>query len=177
MYVLKYGNLDSQSALGKGNTSGSNYDKPTGETNGKGIDFGNTSDTTKVRFQWVEDFFGTKSQWCDGVRSGSNKIWTTTNNFNNNNTGYYSYGGFSVNKNFRIKRVIGDSEIGFIPRSDGGSSSTYYCDYGSLMPDYDRIAYIGGYAGVGADAGAFFFRVDYTMSGSNSNIGARLMFL
>lgn len=56
MFVLKYGNLDSQTALGKGNTSGGNYDKATGETNGKGVDFGSTDDKTKVRFQWIEDF-------------------------------------------------------------------------------------------------------------------------
>lgn len=177
MYVLKYGNLDSQSALGKGNTSGSNYDKATGETNGKGIDFGSTDDKTKVRFQWIEDFFGTKSQWCDGVKFNSNKIWINNDNFNDTNTGYKSYEGYYVYDQNRIKSVIGDSERGFIPKSDKGSSSTYYCDYGLIRPAYDKVAFVGGSAGVGAGAGAFYFDASYSASESSSSIGARLMFL
>ena len=177
MYVLKYGNLDSQTALGKGNTSGSNYNKTTGETNGKGIDFGNTDDKTKVRFQWIEDFFGTKRQWCDGVKSNNNKIWINTDNFNDTNTGYKSYEGYYVYDQNRTKSVIGDSERGFIPKSDGGSSSTYYCDYGLIRPAYDRVALVGGDAGDGTHAGAFYFNADSGASNSNSYIGARLMFL
>ena len=177
MYVLKYGNLDSQTALGKGNTSGSNYNKATGETNDKGIDFGNTDDKTKVRFQWIEDFFGTKRQWCDGVKSNNNKIWINTDNFNDTNTGYKSYKGYYVYDQNKTKSVIGDSERGFIPKSDGGSSSIYYCDYGLIRPAYDRVANVGGNAGIGAGAGAFYFFAEDSASDSYSYVGARLMFL
>ena len=176
MYVLKYGNLDSQTALGKGNTSGS-YSASTGETNGKGVDFGSTDDKTKVRFQWVEDFFGTKRQWCDGVKSNNNKIWINNDKFNDTNNGYKSYEGYYVYDQNRTKSVIGDSERGFIPKQDGGSSSTYYCDYGLIRPAYDRVAHVGGGAGNGADAGAFYFFAADDASFSYSSIGARLMFL
>ena len=177
MYVLKYGNLDSQTALGKGNTSGSDYDKATGETNGKGVDFGSTSNTTKVRFQWVEDFFGTKYQWCDGVNTNDNKIWINNDNFNNTGNGYKSYEGYDVYEQNRIKSVIGDSERGFIPKSDNGSSSTYYCDYGLIEPAYNKITRVGGSAAFGAGAGAFYFSAIGSASFSDSSIGARLMFL
>lgn len=177
MYVLKYGNLDSQTALGKGNTSGSNYDKATGETNGKGIDFGTTSDTAKVRFQWIEDFFGTKQQWCDGVKTNNGKIWIALDKFNSTNDYHTPYEGFYVFNQNGVKSVIGDSERGFIPKSDNGSYSTYYCDDGIVRTAYDRVVTVGGPADYDARAGAFFFSAAYDASYLRSYIGARLMFL
>lgn len=179
MYVLKYGNLDSQTALGKGNTSGENYDKATGETNGKGIDFGSTSDTTKVRFQWVEDFYGTKRQWCDGWKSGeSSNALTSTDNFSNDAKGYSSYDiGFSGNLYQYVKRVQGTSELGFLLKENNGSKSTYYCDYQDVYGSQQKFPSVGGSASYGTYAGAFYFDAYNSASDSDSGIGARLMFL
>ena len=179
MYVLKYGNLDSQTALGKGNTSGNNYDKATGETNGKGIDFGSIDDKTKVRFQWVEDFFGTKYQWCDGWKSGgSSNALTATDNFGNDAKGYSSYNiGFSGNTYGKVSKVQGTSELGFLIKASDGSETTYYYNHQDVYGDRHLLAYVGGSAGRGADAGAFCFNAAIGASDSGSYIGARLMFL
>lgn len=180
MYVLKYGNLNSQTALGKGNTSGGNYDKATGETNGKGIDFGSTDDKTKVRFQWVEDFFGTKSQWCDGWESGGNSnALTSTDNFNGDATNYSSYDiGFSKNVYRFVKKVQGTSELGFLTKLGDGSESTYYCDSQDVYGNSKRMTDVGGSAdGTGPTAGAFYFRAYSFASYSYPEVGARLMFL
>lgn len=176
MYVLKYGNLDSQTALGKGNTSGSNYDKATGETNGKGIDFGTTSDTTKVRFQWVEDFFGTMTQWCDGFKTESGKMWTGTDKFSNEKTNYQAYDAFNET-GYYAKKIIGSTEQGFVIKERGGSSSTYYNDYQYMNPSSNYFACVGGDASSGAVAGAFFFGGSFEASVASSSIDARLMFL
>lgn len=175
MYVLKYGNLDSQTALGRGNTSGSNYDKATGETNGKGIDFGTTSTVTKVRFQWVEDFFGTKGVWCDGWNTRSGKMWIGTDKFNDSNDGYKSYEATKVGWEF-MKKVQGDSERGFLTKSGSGSDSTYFCDKQDQDPNSVQAACVGGGAGYGSGAGAFYFSCS-GFSYSVSIFGARLMFL
>ena len=175
MYVLKYGNLDSQTALGKGNTSGSDYNKATGETNGKGIDFGSTDDKTKVRFQWVEDFYGTKYQWCDGFKTESGKMWIGTDKFSNNKTIYRSYEAYS--ETGYPKKIIGNTEQGFVIKERGGSSSTYYSDYQYINPSGSLFTRVGGRAGGGAVAGAFCFSANYSASYSSSSIGARLMFL
>lgn len=175
MYVLKYGSLDSQTALGKGNTHGSNFDKATGETNGKGIDFGTTSDTTKVRFQWVEDFFGTKGVWCDGWNTGNGKMWIGTDKFNNSNDGYKAYEATEVSFGF-TKKVYGDSERGFLTKVGLGSNSTYFCDKQDQDPSRVKIAYVGGRALDGSTAGAFGFCC-YGLYAAYSYFGARLMFL
>ena len=179
MYVLKYGNLDSQTALGKGNTSGNNYNKATGETNGKGIDFGTTDNKTKVRFQWIEDFFGTKNQWLDGFKTENGKMWTATDKFSSDKTNYQGFEVFNQGGNY-TKEVIGNTEQGFIIKQKGGSSSTYYCDYQYMIPSNKYYAIVAGSAGGGnngADAGAFYIYASYFASASYLYIGARLMFL
>lgn len=176
MYVLKYGNLDSQTALGKGNTSGNDYYKATGETNGKGIDFGNADDKTKVRFQWIEDFFGTNNQWLDGFKTESEKMWTGTDKFSNDKTNYQGYEAYRRAWLFP-KSVIGNTEQGFIVKNGGGSTSTHYGDYQYVNPSNNYFAYVGGNAASGANAGAFCIGANYSASYGDSNFGARLMFL
>ena len=176
MYVLKYGNLDSQSALGKSNTSGSNYDKATGETNGKGIDFGTTSNITKVRFQFIEDFFGAKEQWCDGFKTEGGKMWTGTDKFSNERTNYQGYEAGS-NLGYYPNKIIGNTEQGFIIKSRNGSISTYYCDFQDLRVENNQFATVGGVHSTQYDAGAFSFSAYYFTKSVNEKIGARLMFL
>ena len=175
LYVLKYGNLDSQTALGKGNTSANKYNKATGETNGKGIDFGTTDNTTKVRFQWIEDFFGTKGVWCDGWNTRGGKMWIGIDKFNNSNNGYKSYEATKVGWGF-MKKIHGDSERGFLTKMGSASATTYFCDKQDQDPNRSQIAFVGGHASFNSTAGAFCFRC-FGFSFSSSAIGARLMFL
>lgn len=175
MYVLKYGDLNSQRALGKGNTSGSNT-AITGETNGKGIDFGTTSNTTKVRFQWIEDFFGTLSVFCDGIKTSGGKILISTDNFNDDGTGYEKYDGF-VCKNVYPKKVIGNSELGFIIKEAGGSTSTHYCDYQYINPNENRVGPVGARSTHNYDGGVFYMSIDAPLDLHSMFISARLMYL
>lgn len=174
MYVLKYGNLDSQTALGEGNVLGS-IKASTGETNGKGIDFGNGDNKTKVRFQWIEDFFGTKSVYCDGCNTAGGKIWTGTDKFNNSNNGYKSYETTELSWEF-IRKIHGDPERGFLGKMGSGSNSTYFCDKQTQEPNSSKITYVGGGAGYNKGAGVFCFDCS-SFSSSSSTITARLMFL
>lgn len=182
MYVLKYGNLDSQNALGKGNTFGSNYDKTTGETNGKGIDFGTTNSTTKVRFQWIEDFFGTKYQWLDGFKLNStSEAFVSNSDFSNSPATYNTIDVSTYPKSSgnHPKKTIGTSEGGFLGKEGGGSSSTHYPDYNYMTsnPSIDSFAYVGGGAVNDADAGVFYFYANSSESYKSSYVSARLMFL
>lgn len=177
MYVLKYGNLDSQTAIGKGLTGGS-YTK-TGTTNGKGIDFGSTDATLQMRFQYLEDFYGNKYQWIDGVQSGgSSNMMTTTDNFNDERKDYKSYSiGFSGNIYQYPKKVQGTSELGFVMKENGASQTTYFCDYQDVYGNSIKLPSFGGDCSRGANSGAFFFRCYYSASHSYSGVGSRLMFL
>ena len=178
MYVLKYGNLDSQTALGQGYT-GASAVTSTGKTNGKGIDYGSTNAQTQMRFQYIEDMWGNLYQWCDGVKSGGNSnMMTGTTGFNDNASGYNSYNlGFSNNTYGWTKTVQGTSELGFIIKTAGASQTTYYSDYQDVYGNSAYVPFVGGYWGYGADAGAFCFDCGYVPANAYSGIGARLMFL
>ena len=188
MYVLKYGNLDSQSALGKGNTGDDllyknrkSYTQATGETNGKSIDFGTPSDNTKVRFQWIEDVFGTMSQHCDGWKSGgSSNVLTSTDNFNNEAKNYSSYNISFVNSGKSIefaKKIEGTSELGFLMKVSGASETTYFCDRQELLERYQRFANVGSSSNGNAMSGIFAFSGRCMEDLTSLNVGARLMFL
>lgn len=175
MYVLKYGNLDSQTALGKGLTGGDNF-LNTGGTNGKGIDFGTPNGTDQMKFQYLEDVWGNKFQWCDGCGTASGKFWIGTDKFNNNRDGYQDYAVETLNWEC-VKKVFGDSERGFLGKEGGASETTYYSDYASVSLIGAAFSIVGGgWSDVGR-AGLFFFSCNSGTPPASSNIGARLMFL
>lgn len=177
MYVLKYGNLDSQTAIGKGLTGGSSTN--TGTTNGKGIDFGSTNATLQMRFQYLEDFYGNKCQWIDGVQSGgSSNMMTTTDNFNDERNDYKSYPlGFDGNTYNYTKKVQGTSELGFVIKESGASQTTYFCDYQNVYGNNIRVLFFGGNNSNNTNTGAFCLYCTYSTSNSSAIVGSRLMFL
>ena len=177
MYVLKYGNLDSQTAIGKGSTGGDKYTfNLTGATNGKGADNGTTNDTQQMRFQFIEDFYGNRFWAVDGIATDSNHtIFTATDNFNNNRDSYKNTGVIVPKIGGYIGKVYGTSELGFIAKSCNGSATTYYSDYSVVGANC--FLFFGGFNGVNADAGAFYERISFPASYSLWSLAARLMFL
>lgn len=146
MYVLKYGNLDSQTAIGKGLTGGGqNTTNTTGATNGQGIDYGTTSDTQQMRFQFIEDFYGNRLWAIDGVATDSNcVIYTAKDNFNNSRDGYMNTGVTGQNNGGYASKVYGTTELGFLSKEFTGSSTTFYSDYVHTRANYFLL--FGGFA-------------------------------
>lgn len=177
MYILKYKNLNSQAALGKGYTGGS-AKQSTGATNTKGMDYGSTSSSTeRVKLFGIEDFWGNIWEWVDGMFCNSSRhILTGTDSFNNSANGYTDQGQAATGDlSGYLSKIQGTSGMGFLPKVCGGSSSTYYSDYASLYAGY--FAGFGGGWNDGDYAGAFCVSVYCSASDSYSNLGARLMYL
>ena len=179
MYVLKYGNLDSQTALGKGLTGGSEV-KNTGYTNGKGVNYGTNSSVEQMRFQYVEDMWGNKTQWLDGIMTGENgTMKTNTEGFNNTANNYKSH-SLGTNEDIRgyTSSIQGSNELGFVPKTTNGSKSTYYSDCGYVAASSaTHVACAGGYYAYASIAGAFYVRFIEGVDDTSGVIGARLMFL
>ena len=178
MYILKYGSLDSQTALGRGLTglSGSESNcKNTGGTIGKGVDFGSTDGGLQMRFQYLEDLWGNKYQWMDGFGTKGGSLWIGNDNFNNDKSGYKQY-SMSSYSGYQQK-AVGSSEQGFVASSASGSETTYYCDYSYYNPGSDYFALVGGNVGSGGLAGVFCCYCNYSSSEAYWYLGARLMFI
>ncbi len=179
MYLLKYKNLDSQTALGYGYVNDNSSLISTGGTNAKGMDYGETTGKLQMKLFGLEDFWGNAYEYIDGIFSDSSRnILTATENFNDTGSGYTNQGasGFSKNTGGWVSKVQGTSEKGFVLKEHYGSQTTYYSDDAYV---YDsRVAYFGGDWSSGTNAGAFALRVNCSTLGSGSrDLSTRLMYL
>jgi len=177
LYLIRYKNLDSQTALGRGYVDGNSAATNTGGTNAKGMFFGETTGKQQMKFLGIEDFWGNLRWWIDGLYSDDNRnIKTAFQNFNDTGSGYTDRGqGATSNIGNYMSKPQGTSQTGFIAKEVSGSASTYFCDYASL--NASRLPYFGGGWNSGSHAGAFSLRVDYSASSSYSYLGGRLMYL
>ena len=176
LFLIRYKNRNSQTALGRGYVDASSKVN-TGATNSNGMYYGSTSGTAHVKFAGIEDFWGNLFYFIDGIYSdGSRNILTAFDNFNDTGSGYTSRGqGATSNIGNYMSKPQGTTETGFIAKEVSGSSSTYFCDYAVLGAS--RLAAFGGYWYDGGYAGAFQLDVNLSASGSGSSYGGRLMYL
>mgnify|MGYP000997832500 CR=1 FL=1 len=177
MYLLKYKNLDSQTAVGRGYVDGNTAAIATGGTDKKGMDFGETTGKLQMKLFGLEDFWGNISEWIDGLFSNSTRnILTATENFNDTGANYVDNGqGATANISGYMSKIQGSSETGFITKKASGSETTYFCDYASLA--VSCLPIFGGSCSHGSALGAFCLGVDNSASSSSATLGGRLMYL
>lgn len=175
LYLIAYKNLDSQTALGRGNTNSSK--KNTGGTNTRGLYYGSTSATEQVCFLGIEDFYGNLYTWVDGMYYNGNIMVTPDNkSFNDSASGYKNVGSTpNLSTYGYVKSVVKTAEGLFFPSDLSGSTSTYYSDYGNVYSGYFSLH--GGSYGSDATAGAFYLHVYYSPSHSYSSLGGRLVYM
>ena len=182
MYLIVFKNLNSQSALGKGYTSGSAV-TTTGQTNSTGFCSNSGSATDgkhQVKCLGIEDFWGNAYQWCDGIYSdGSRQILTDFKSFNDTGSGYQfkEASGFSSNTGGYFTKAAGSNTRGFLPfnsSSVSGSTTTYFCD--SAFVRASSLAYVGGGYSNGDGAGAFRCDVGHSATFTYDGLSARLVF-
>ncbi|MEF9992680.1 MAG: hypothetical protein RR765_11330 [Peptostreptococcaceae bacterium] len=177
LYLIMYKNLDSQTALGRGVTNPSSI-MATGGTYNKGMIFGEATGGLQMKFLGVEDFWGNLYQWVDGYFFNSNRKMLISDNsvFNDTGVSYVDCGqGNTSNVSGSIKKIHGGTKTGFAIKESGGSTSTYYSDYGYLYAN--RLPISGGNQSDYLFSGAFQFMVDSSASNSYSSISSRLVYL
>ena len=202
LYLIKYGSLNSQTALGQGITSvtddsESNLAYVTGynaaaddgvisgtmdgntSTLAKGMCYGGTN-VQHMRLFGLEDFWGNIWTWIDGLTTDdSRNIITSWNSYSNEGitaTSNTLSSGLSANGSGYIRKVAGTSAAGFMPIlfGNGATSSKYWADSGALWASY--VLRFGGYWLDGASAGAFRQNAYDTASTRNRTIGGRLSY-
>lgn len=177
LYLIRFKNLDSQTALGRGYVDGNSASIATGGTNAKGMNFGETGGKLQMKFLGIEDFWGNLRWWIDGFFSNASRnMLTAYKDFNDTGSGYVNNGqGATANIGNYMSKPQGTSQTGFIAKEVSGSATTYFCDSASL--NASCLPYFGGYWNYASYAGAFYLYVNYSASYSNALIGGRLMYL
>ena len=176
LFLIKYKNRNSQTALGRGYVDAS-AKANTGATNANGMYYGSTSGTVHVKFAGIEDFWGNLFWFIDGIFSdASRNILTAFDSFNDTGSGYTSRGqGATSDIGNYMSKPQGTSETGFVAKEVNGSATTYFTDDADL--NASRLPYFGGNWNNGDNAGVFRLDVSYTASYANSYFGGRLMYL
>lgn len=174
LFVIFFKSTDSQTALGRGYVDGNSGYASTGNANNKGMFFGETTGKQQMKFLGMEDYWGNKFWWIDGlVTDASYNLLIGKRSFNDNGSGYTSHSsGISTNTGGYINSIQGGNDKGFIIKSGSGSETTYYADYGALYSS--RVAYFGGYQSYGSDAGFANLRLNSSASSATAYVGARL---
>ena len=191
LYLIKYGDRNGQTAVGKGvvNASASyvsgyntvNVADISAATNTltSGMTFGTTANgTTHMRLFGIEDFWGCIWEWVDGLTTDSSRnIITSWNSFSNEGiaaTTISTASGLTANANGWNKNVAGNTAAGFMPIEFGGSSSTYWAGNGALYASC--VLRFGGRWTAGDQAGPFILHASLAASFASADFGARLSY-
>lgn len=199
LYLIKYGNLNGQNTLGKGisersdTVDAANYGPIiTGGTTtfeaGKKMYYGNTSNGGSssdyeqakyghIKFAGIEDFWGNIWEWIDGLITDSQ--WNIITNWDydkkENNEDFTFTSNLTQNSGGFVTDVSGTTETGFMNIKYGGSSTTFFSDYGWLCAGC--VLQFGGRWSDGSSCGPFYLNASGGPGGASVYIGARLMFL
>lgn len=180
LYIVEFADWDSQSKIAYGHASGTSSANTSGGTDmmvyHTGTAGSNIKDTyASCQYRWIENLWGNVRQWVDGFNANGTTAYYCTDPSkyaDDTATGYTNIG--TLPSSGYIKDLIVTDNGLLIPKTTGGSETTYIPDY--MWPSSGwRVLDVGGYWASGTDAGLLFFNASYDSSGSGSYISARLM--
>ena len=144
------------------------------------------------RYRGVENPFGHIWQWTDGINvrispnadkggDGLSKVFVCSDpaKFNDSNYEGYSHVGNEARTDGYVKEVIFGEGGEIMPKTVGGGSTTYFCDYHyTNIPTTEALRGVlfGGLANNGSGAGFACAASTYAPSSTNTNFGSRLCF-
>lgn len=178
LYIVLFKSTDSQTALGYGYVGGS-ASQTTGVDNTLVNEYGMygnvSTQTSRMSFFWIEDFWGNMYQFIGGVQSNASYNLLVSDRSAITPTGWTEVTtGISTSIGGYINSVVGSQKGGFCSKSRAGSATTYWCDYGSLET-YFFPRFGGGWSG-GTYDGLFSLLVNYSAVDALADFGSRLSY-
>lgn len=182
LFYFEFGTLDGQTAIGKGWTE-MTVSNATGTTNSLGDRSGYVGDVNgkaSIRWRGIEDYWGNVWEFVNGFM-----ITDLGYHYTNDTTKFLNIGAMETYaKDLSVKipngyitdmEKISQKEWLMIPKTTGGSTSTYYCDhFWSHDPTEQNIALAGGSWDAGAYCGPACWICSDVASSAYSTFGARL---
>ena len=149
-----------------------------GQTKAKGCFFGESAGQNCVRTLWIEDLWGRAYQRCQGLinDNGTFKVklfgpYPTPSDASSAYADYINTGLTTPAEGYVM--TANCSEWGFLPKTVGGSATTFFCDYFYKNDGGCRFALLGGYWSDGSSCGRYV-ALSASASTSDVNIGSRL---
>lgn len=179
LYIVEFANWNCQSKIGQGYTNSDNSSAiSSGGTDSMTYHTGRASGTdgkTAVQYRWIENLWGNVYQWVDGFNANGTTAYYCTDPSkyaDDTATGYTKIGTLPASGWIKDLTVTDNGLL--IPKTSGGSETTYIPDYAVSSSGW-HVLCVGGYWGSGSDAGLLFFSANDASSDSYSSISARLL--
>lgn len=129
------------------------------------------------RYRGIENLYGGLWDWVDGINVNDNVPYVTNNSAvwaDDTSTGYTDLSVTLLASNDYQRGLVYSSRA-MLPSEGGGSESTYISDYYYQNSGW-RVAFVGGAADYGGNAGLWFWRLAYASDGLSAAVGGRLAF-
>lgn len=178
LYLIEFADWDSQSKVSRGYVDDNSSVTYSGGTDGMVYHTGRAGSydgKNVIQYRWIENLWGNVSQWVDGFNANGTTAYYCTDPSkyaDDTATGYTKIGTLPASGYIKDLTVTDNGLL--IPKTTGGSETTYIPDYMWSSSGW-RVLFVGGYWGNGSSAGLLCFSAGYTSSGSDSGISARLL--
>lgn len=178
LYVVEFADWNCQTKIGRGIVDSNTGSLTSGATDimtyhtGRGP---GTDGMTGVQYRWIENLWGNVSQWVDGFNANGTTAYYCTDPSkyaDDTLTGYTKIGTMSQGW---IKDLTVTDDGLLIPKTAGGSATTYVPDHGTAASSGWHVPHSGGYYNGGNNPGLLYFVCNLESSASVSYISARLM--
>lgn len=178
LYLVEFADWNCQNKIGRGYVDGNSSALSSGGTDSMTFHTGfasGTSGKTAVQYRWIENLWGNVCQWVDGFNANGTTAYYCTDPSkyaDDTTTGYTKIGTLPASGEIKDLTVTDNGLL--IPKTTGGSNSTYIPDYAYSSSGW-RVLCVGGAWGIGSLAGLLYFDAGVASSNSDSSLSARLM--
>ena len=178
LYVVEFADWNCQIKIGRGAV----------DDTGTVINSGNTCDMTyhtgraggidgytAVQYRWIENLWGNVDQWVDGFNANGATVYYCTDPSkyaDDTSAGYTKIGTLPAAGCIRDLTVTENGLL--IPKTTGGSNSTYIPDYMGPSTGW-CVLFVGGSISAGSNAGLLYLYPGCSSTTSNSSTSARLL--
>ena len=179
LYIVEFADWNCQNKIGSGRVSSSaasvsgrtdTMTYHTGRTNIDGVE-----NQCNVQYRGIENLWGNVNQWVDGFNANE---WTAyyctdpSEYADDTATGYTDISTLPASGYIKDLTVTDTGLL--IPKTTGGSETTYIPDYMSSAPGWHVLS-VGGHWNRTSRAGLLYFDANVASSDLSSSISARLM--
>lgn len=182
LYIVEFADWNSQNKIAYGRAAGQSTAVTSGKTDTMVYHTGTAGSrisdgTAACQYRWIENLWGNVQQWVDGFNAdGTTGYYCTdpSKYADDTATGYTKIGNLPTVAGYIKDLTVLDNGL-FIPKSNGGSATTYIPDIVVSTTSGKYGLMVGGCYGENTDAGLLYFNVSNPGTGSFSTTSARLM--
>lgn len=178
LYIVEFADWNCQSKIGRGYVDNNSSANISGGTDSMTYHTGRASGTdgkTAVQYRWIENLWGNVFQWVDGFNANGTTAYCCTDPSkyaDDTATGYTNIGTLPA-AGYIKDLIVTDNGL-LIPKTTGGSETTYIPDYTTSYSGW-HVLFVGGSWGNGGQAGLLSFYVNQASSIAGPNLSARLL--